>query len=1027
MARRPGGKGMLARFSIRTQMLVAAFITLAPMLALAVSQLREESAHGRESFEQIATTIATINAAEIARTLSVTEKFLETLSTKPDIRALDPARCGHWFDHFTEMYPQHSNLLTKDMEGHPVCSALPIPSGTKIDLKYYLDQVKRTQGFAIGLPNKGALSKRWVVPLDYPLRNDSGDIIGTISAPLDLLNFNPFVGASAFAGLPDGTIATLFAPDMTLLARSVDAEKVIGTKQVSLTERDELVARRSGTARYISKVDGVERFHAAAAVPGTSWTMLASIPTTSFDAAVERATLKWVWICALCSLASLCLAWVLARRTAAPILAVAATAGLVARGRTEVRATAGGSAEVTSFAQAFNGMLDEMQRQAEALSASEAQYRHIFADSPLAMLAYDNDTLRFKDANEAAVRLYGYARDELLTMQILDMHLPEDIPAVRRIVTDNAAALRDNRYRHRRKDGSVIDVQVWSKLVSKEDSGTRIALCHDITERNRLEAQVEETVRSLDRQASELQKARDAAEDASKAKSAFLAMMSHEIRTPMTGIIGMAEFLSAMDMNSAQRVYVNTMLSSARTLLSILNDVLDYSRIEADKLTLESTAFDVVALVNDMVRLFSAKASENGNIVIADLGEPPTLIVQGDPTRLRQILGNLVSNAVKFTKQGRITVRMRHAPAGDGIRLRFEVEDTGIGIPEAEMRRLFQPFSQVDAGTARKFGGTGLGLAISKRLVGMMGGEIDATSSFGRGSVFRFSCLVGKGTLSIPEPESQEIPVEPMDILLVEDNAVNRMIIQVGLEKRRHRVTVVENGLEAYEAAASRRFDLILMDMQMPIMDGPEATRQIRTLPKPLSDVPIVALTADAINDHRDAYVAAGLDGFLTKPVDWHALDAILVRHRRNSENPRQAVTDDRPRRLKWREPPLLDADHFGTIRQAMGPEQVAALTEEMAAFSLKELSRLRQAAEVGDIAPCRAIAHDLKGMFSNIGAMRAAARASELHKAADCRTLAAELDGFAAVVGETIDELRREGPDGDSSRDPRVGSAPTA
>ena len=411
--------------------------------------------------------------------------------------------------------------------------------------------------------------------------------------------------------------------------------------------------------------------------------------------------------------------------------------------------------------------------------------------------------------------------------------------------------------------------------------------------------------------------------------------------------------------------------------------------------------------MSDMVRLFSAKASENGNIIIAEVGEIHSLIVEGDPTRLRQVLGNLVSNAVKFTKQGSIKVRMRHVPAEAGLRLEFEVEDTGIGISEAEMGRLFQPFSQVDTGTARQFGGTGLGLAICKRLVSMMGGEIGADSRFGRGSVFRFSCMVGKGTLSSPKHEPQMAPVEPMDILLAEDNAINRMIIQVGLEKLQHRVTVVENGLEAYEAASGRRFDLVLMDMQMPVMDGAEATRRIRALTKPLSDVPIVALTADAITEHREAYVAAGLDGFLTKPVDWNALEMILARHHRGSKGPALAGTGHYGRVPNWGEPPLLDAEHLGTIQQVMGSKQFVALIDEIATFSRKELSRLRQAVKARDIQQCRDIFHDLKGMFGNVAAARAMAHAGRLHKASDCEAVAADLDGLADVVEETIGELR--------------------
>ena len=214
----------------------------------------------------------------------------------------------------------------------------------------------------------------------------------------------------------------------------------------------------------------------------------------------------------------------------------------------------------------------------------------------------------------------------------------------------------------------------------------------------------------------------------------------------------------------------------------------------------------------------------------------------------------------------------------DNIKLEFEVADSGIGISDDDICQLFKPFSQVDSGTARKFGGTGLGLAISKRLVEMMGGDISVSSKFGRGSIFRFSCLVEEGASSDQTPEIPNVHVEPLTILLAEDNRINRMIIKLGIEQRGHCITMVENGLQAYEAAMGRAYDLILMDMQMPIMDGSEATRKIRTLPKPLSDVPIVALTADAITDHRQSYIDAGLNYFLTKPIDWKAVDEVLTK-----------------------------------------------------------------------------------------------------------------------------------------------------
>ena len=354
------GRELLSGISIRTQMLVAALLTLLPMMALAVYQVHGETVQARRNVEQVATSIARLNAGEISRILQVTEVFLEKMSEKPDIRALDASRCGHWFDHFPDIYPHHSNLLTKDLAGNPVCSALPIPSGAKINLMYYLDEVRHANGFAIGTPIRGPLSKRWVVPLDFPIRDGTGIIIGTVSAPLDLLNFNPFVGSGAFDGLPEGTTATLFAPDMTMLARSLEPEKWIGSKRVLVPELTGLVAKRSGTTRFVSMIDHIERIHVAAPVPGTAWTTIASIPTAPFDTAVAAVIRQWVWICALVSLASMAVAYALARRTAKPILAVAAIAERVGGGEMELRAPSTGSSEVVKFAAAFNDMLDSL-------------------------------------------------------------------------------------------------------------------------------------------------------------------------------------------------------------------------------------------------------------------------------------------------------------------------------------------------------------------------------------------------------------------------------------------------------------------------------------------------------------------------------------------------------------------------------------------------------------------------------------------------------------------------------------------
>ena len=519
--------------------------------------------------------------------------------------------------------------------------------------------------------------------------------------------------------------------------------------------------------------------------------------------------------------------------------------------------------------------------------------------------------------------------------------------------------------------------------------------CIDITERKAAEERLIE--------------ARRTAETASRTKSAFLAMMSHELRTPMTGVIGMADFLAETALNQDQRSYVDTMRSSAKTLLTILNDILDFSKIDADRLTLHSMAFDAISMAAETVRLFWPKAEENANTIELDAGGITTLPVKGDPTRIKQVLGNLISNAVKFTKAGKVVIFLRQRDLDGRVFLEFAVEDTGIGIADADMKRLFVPFSQADVGGARKFGGTGLGLAISKRLVELMGGEISVTSKPNCGSTFRFTCLVDRGRqedLAVGHHET--VYVRPMNILLAEDNAINRMIVKVGLENRNHAVTMVVNGAQACEAAAARQFDVILMDMQMPVMDGTEATKRIRALPPPYSEVPIVALTADALPEHRAAYMDAGLTDFLTKPVEWNEVDIVLARlHsrlRKRSAMPRDIghVFSEDDRRH------LVDHNRLADIRNQMTLSDFNVLIREIIPFTRDEVSRLKEAFASRNLPDIRRAAHSIKGMFLNIGGDKVAAVAKEIQECENIDTVSALITELSTAVNETAIEMER-------------------
>jgi CheY-like chemotaxis protein len=369
------------------------------------------------------------------------------------------------------------------------------------------------------------------------------------------------------------------------------------------------------------------------------------------------------------------------------------------------------------------------------------------------------------------------------------------------------------------------------------------------------------------------------AEQADAAKSAFLANMSHEIRTPMTGILGTADLVLDGELTDEQRRSVELIVASGETLLTIINDILDLSKIEAGQLELEDTPMNLHGLMQDTVSLMSHGARAKGIAVVLDIGKGVPEFVRGDPTRLRQVLTNLVSNAIKFTTTGSVTVSVALVePRGEIFRLRFSVRDTGIGIGPEALERIFEPFRQGDVSTTRNYGGTGLGLSISRRLVDMMGGALAVESELGAGSQFHFTTDLTAATPSAVEAETR--PAEPatsrksLRILIAEDNPVNQEVAGTMLRRRGHTVQIVGNGREAVDAVAKERFDVVLMDLQMPILDGLQATTEIRALPKHAT-VPIIALTANAASGEQDRCFAAGMNDYVAKP--FRAADLIAA------------------------------------------------------------------------------------------------------------------------------------------------------
>ncbi len=457
--------------------------------------------------------------------------------------------------------------------------------------------------------------------------------------------------------------------------------------------------------------------------------------------------------------------------------------------------------------------------------------------------------------------------------------LPPDEPARTAQHSDEivaqAKAFRNFEHRIRRSDGEILWVSA-SGVPRFDGDGSLIGYrgaSLDITSRRQYEQEIL------------LQK--DAAEAAAQTKSAFLAMMSHEIRTPLNSVLGFADLILQTPLDDLQREYLDTIQRSGDALLILLNDILDFSKIESGRLAIEATATDIRRCLEDVVDLYLPISHARDVALTTDVAPDVPRHLRTDPARLRQILINLIGNAVKFTPAGRVTIQVTTAESSEESRVRFEVTDTGIGISEEKIRHLFQPFSQADTSTTRRFGGTGLGLAISKRLALLLNGDIGVADSSDAGSTFFLEIPLAVPTAdeiasltppTSPPQKTNSARRPPLKILVVDDNPINRRLTTQLLKLLGDESDAVSSAEECFAAIEETRYDAILMDVQMPSLDGLEATRMIRERERSreVPTIPIVALTAGAMSDDREACFAAGMDFYLTKPIRRGALDETL-------------------------------------------------------------------------------------------------------------------------------------------------------
>jgi signal transduction histidine kinase/HPt (histidine-containing phosphotransfer) domain-containing protein len=510
-------------------------------------------------------------------------------------------------------------------------------------------------------------------------------------------------------------------------------------------------------------------------------------------------------------------------------------------------------------------------------------------------------------------------------------------------------------------------------------------------------------------QPAELQQLRRQLDAAQTARSDFLANMSHELRTPLHEIMGMTDLLIGTDLNGEQLSYLNTAKASSNALLSLISDVIEFSELEAGQLGLQNKEFDLAEPLERVVEMMGTRASEKGLKLSTAVSHQVPHALNGDATRLRQVLSNLVANAIKFTEQGEVNVRVdREAARDPDVELHFRVSDTGIGIPAGRLELIFEPFQQADTSATRRYGGLGMGLALAKQLVKLMGGQIWAESRAGEGSTFHFTVKMTTPATQATQPAAaaRNWP-RALNILLAEDSPTNQLIAQSSLKKVGHTVTLAVNGLEAVKAfeqshAGHTPFDLVLMDISMPEMDGLEATNIIRAQEQTLGGhIIIVAMTAFATQEYHEKCFAAGMDGYVTKPVRIEelnrALEPLMADTGDQGTGNRDQGSQVKDQAIDLREALEVVGDDVDIMREA-----VALSLAEIPG----ELNALRAAMEQSDVKGVEAKAHRLKGLMGNLGGRLARDAGQQLETMGEQGNLAggpAALKQFEQEIGDVV------------------------
>jgi PAS domain S-box-containing protein len=916
--------------SLSSRLWVVLALAMLPLIGLTIYDYQHARQDALTHIEHDARLM--LNGAQIEENSAFRHvgQLFRIMAIADNLQNLDPEQCNALSRRLVSTFEDFSNLGAVWPNGEIFCSATPLTKSVQVsDRKWFQDAIK-SEGLAKGQFLIGRVSGKPGITFGYPLRDSAGNLRATLFAASNIKWFDRLTENYQ---LPEGWTSVLFSADGTALSRYPDPELWRG-KELSETSRSKLLStlREQRDSVTMAGIDGIQRLFVLSPVKSTDAQLIVAVTAPLETTLVTVEKVFWTRLAALLviALVSAFLARLYLYRLIESWVADLSKASAdVAQGNLMARvSTKEVPRELNILNSRFNDMATALYHRETELMANNKAIQELneqlamrlaeleitqqnlqrlstaVEQSPASIVITDIDA-NIIFVNDAFTRASGYSAAEAIgkNPRILQSGDTSKTTYQSLWPTLVEGDVWRGEFLNKRKDGSrYLELATISPVRNPNGEITHyVAVKEDITERRKIDAELLSHRQHLEElvelRTYELAIAKEAAEAASRAKSEFLANMSHEIRTPMNVIIGLNYLLMQSHLQPEQRQKMLKVSTAAEHLLRIINDILDLSKIEAGKLILERQVFSPLEVMTTVASMVRDQAQGKGlRIDIVSDGLPRQVF--GDATRLRQILLNFASNAVKFTQSGSVTLsgELLNCDA-DELVCRFSVTDTGIGIKPVDSARLFNAFEQLDGSTTRRFGGTGLGLAIASRLVQLMGGKIGVDSTPDVGSRFwitaRLGVVNGEMLTSSALPETAPHSGKLMGrVLLVEDEPINREIGEDLLSSIGLQVETAENGNVAVNCVKQTKFDLILMDIQMPEVDGLDATRQIRQLPG-YAEIPIVALTANAFASDKQGCFEAGMTDFLSKPVSPVELYAVLGKYLPIAEaNPSLQVTN---------------------------------------------------------------------------------------------------------------------------------------